>query len=1066
MIPEADTPPRKRLLLISPRPGCEVGESSAATVARQPGPTMAHSVDYSFIDTMETSGENSEFYSRHYDAQKDRAAMRAEIEALEAGARIDTLEDTAPTATTTTVTEAQLQALIDRGVTAEMAEAKARKVRNGYDSNGSGPRLPQAIRECTYPDFLKCQPLNIKGTEGVVGLTQWFEKIESVFNISNCTAACQVKYAAYTLQGVALTWWNSHVKTVTLEVAHVLPWKTLKKMMTDKYCPRGEIKKLETEMWELKSKGTYVIGPCPPRCNNCRRVGHLTRYCRSRPANANNNTNNNNRTNNNNTNDNNRNNNNNNNQKGNGCYECGAQGHFKRNCPKLKNNNRELGSFDVIIGKDWLSRYNAVIACAEKLVRIPFGNEILTICGEGSNERNESRLNIISCSKAQEYMSKGCHVFLVNITSTKDEDKSKEKRLEDATKKTKKNLLKQQYGNFRAEGSETLEQTFSRLQVIIGQLQFMDVEVEQDDLNQKFLTSLAPEWLMYTIVWGNKSDLDTMSLDDLYNHPKIGHFARECRAPRSQDKGKRDNFRHGSKVEQQAPKALMAIDGDLSWTRLPECADDTVTDYSRPSPTVESTSEDDQNRNPFVSVNVPSPITPKPFIKFVKPKDSQSKSKTDKKESPKKPPVKYAKQYRKPNKKPNVRGNQRNWNNLKSHQLGPELVMKKKACFNCGNFNHLAYECRKRVRKSFTPKPVAHRLYKPLQRPVRTNINDASPNRTSFNKQAHSYGNKPFHRTSAVRSPYRPPCVPTVNRYFPPTNRKFSTGSRNFPTANRKFSTASRKFPTGSTKSPTANMGMKGKAVKPSACWSWKPLQNLTNKGPKNKSVSVMFKKYTYIDTQGRLKRMQDYRKGDNQNWTPRQHNMYSIDLNNIVPHRDLTCLVAKASVDECMLWHRRLGHLNFKTMNKLVRYNLVRGLPTKCFKNDHTCTACLKGKQHKASLTDDFSRFTWTFFLKSKDETSGILKKFINKIENLKDLKVKIIRCDNRGREFRNKEMNDFCSQKGIKREFSNARTPQQNGVAERRNRTLIESARTMLADAKLPVTFWAEAVNTACYV
>nr|GFC36181.1 retrovirus-related Pol polyprotein from transposon TNT 1-94 [Tanacetum cinerariifolium] len=90
--------------------------------------------------------------------------------------------------------------------------------------------------------------------------------------------------------------------------------------------------------------------------------------------------------------------------------------------------------------------------------------------------------------------------------------------------------------------------------------------------------------------------------------------------------------------------------------------------------------------------------------------------------------------------------------------------------------------------------------------------------------------------------------------------------------------------------------------------------------------------------------------------------------------------------------------------------------------------------------VTDDFSRVT-------------------------KDLKVKIIRCDNGG-EFRNKEMNDFCSQKGIKREFNNARTPQQNGVAERRNKTLIEAARIMLVDAKLPVTFWAEAVNTACYV
>ncbi|GJX93295.1 putative ribonuclease H-like domain-containing protein [Tanacetum coccineum] len=230
--------------------------------------------------------------------------------------------------------------------------------------------------------------------------------------------------------------------------------------------------------------------------------------------------------------------------------------------------------------------------------------------------------------------------------------------------------------------------------------------------------------------------------------------------------------------------------------------------------------------------------------------------------------------------------------------------------------------------------------------------------------------------------------------------------------------------------------------------------------------------------------------------------NIYSIDLKSVVPTGGLTCLIAKATIDESNTWHRRLRHINFKTMNKLVKGNLVKGLPSKIFENDHSCVACQKGKQHKASyktklvnsiskplhmlhmdlfgptnvkslmkksyclvVTDDFSRFSWVFFLATKDETSGILKTFITEIENQLDHKVKVIRCDN-GTEFKNSVMNQFCEMKGIKREFSVARTPQQNGVAERRNRTLIEAARTMLVDSKLPTTFWAEAVNTACYV
>ncbi|GKB51392.1 retrovirus-related pol polyprotein from transposon TNT 1-94 [Tanacetum coccineum] len=123
----------------------------------------------------------------------------------------------------------------------------------------------------------------------------------------------------------------------------------------------------------------------------------------------------------------------------------------------------------------------------------------------------------------------------------------------------------------------------------------------------------------------------------------------------------------------------------------------------------------------------------------------------------------------------------------------------------------------------------------------------------------------------------------------------------------------------------------------------------------------------------------------------PRKDNIYSVDLKSVVPTKGLTCLIAKATIDESNLWHRRLGHINFKNMNKLVRGNLVR------------------------VVTDDFSRFSWVFFLATKDETSGILKTFIIEIENQLDHKVKVIRSDN-GTEFKNSVMNQFCEMKRIK--------------------------------------------------
>ncbi|GKC19780.1 hypothetical protein Tco_1021930 [Tanacetum coccineum] len=122
-----------------------------------------------------------------------------------------------------------------------------------------GRRRPvQPARVCSYLDFVKCQPLNFKGTEGIVGLSQWIEKMESVFHTSGCAVENQVKFATCTLLGAALTRWNGHMRTFCHDVAYAVTWGTFKKKLTDKYCPNGEIKKFEIELWNLKVRGNDV----------------------------------------------------------------------------------------------------------------------------------------------------------------------------------------------------------------------------------------------------------------------------------------------------------------------------------------------------------------------------------------------------------------------------------------------------------------------------------------------------------------------------------------------------------------------------------------------------------------------------------------------------------------------------------------------------------------------------------------------------------------------------------------------------------------------------------------
>nr|GFA62447.1 retrovirus-related Pol polyprotein from transposon TNT 1-94 [Tanacetum cinerariifolium] len=257
-----------------------------------------------------------------------------------------------------------------------------------------------------------------------------------------------------------------------------------------------------------------------------------------------------------------------------------------------------------------------------------------------------------------------------------------------------------------------------------------------------------------------------------------------------------------------------------------------------------------------------------------------------------------------------------------------------------------------------------------------------------------------------------------------------------------------------------------------------------------DKGLEVAFRKSTcFVQNEDGV----DLHTGD------RSSNFYTTALNEVASNSS-TCLLVKAS-SQSWLWHQRLSYLNFAIINNLVNNNLVQGLPKMKFQKEHLCSACEQGKIHRKHhksktafasnkplyllymdlfglmrvqsingkryvlvVVDDYSRYTWAFFLHSKDEASEVTISFIKKTQVNLQLQVQRVQTDN-GTEFKNKTLAKLFDEVCITQQFSAARTPQQNGVVERRNRTLVEAARTMLTFANLPSFLWAEAIATACF-
>nr|GEV55470.1 hypothetical protein [Tanacetum cinerariifolium] len=605
----------------------------------------------------------------------------------------------------------------------------------------------------------------------------------------------------------------------------------------------------------------------------------------------------------------------------------------------------------------------------------------------------------------------------------------------DESKKMRKYLLKQQFEGCYMSTSEGLHKGYDRFQTLLSQLEIHGDGVSHEDANQKFLRSLPSFWSQVALIMRTKPGLDTLTFDDLYNNLRV--FERDV-------KGTTPSSSNTQNV------AFVSADNTSSTTNVSIA-------YSVSSPSVSksqkegSSSYTDEVIHSFFANQSSAPQLDYDDLEQINDDDMEE---MDLKWQVAMISMRIKKFHKRTGRK------------LQFDTKDPVGFDKTKVkCFNCHKMGRPAYQDDSKALVTIDEEDIdwSGHVEEDAQNYAMmaySSSNSGSNNETSVDvsdsktsEYASCESDSSVEITTSMPAPVenalKVVCEPKVWTDAP-IIKEYESDSDDDSVSNVQEDKEKPSFAfTDSIQyvKPSRHM-TENKAhladyqeFKGGSVTFGGSNGRITGKG-KIKAGRLDFENVYYVEELKHLLLK-----------IPRQHNMYSFNLKNINPSEDLACLFAKASIDESNKWHRRLGHVNFKNLNKLMKGNLVRGLPSKIFENDHTCVACQKGKQHKASCK-----------VKS-DETTPILKDFIRQAENQFNHKVKTIRSDN-GTEFKNHELIKFCRLKGIKREYSNVKTSQQNRVAERKNKTFIEAARTMLADSFLPTTFWAEADNTACYV